>query len=244
MGTIQPTEPESAPAKIKREVKQMESIRLKLPGSDDFFTQEAYKVLRTNLQFCGQEMKAIALTSCGENEGKTTVTLAIAKSFADMGKRVLVIDADMRKSVMAGRNTDAKDPRGLSEVLSGLANLGDCIYQVRNTSMHILFAGKYPPNPVELLGGKRFDAMLAEAKKFYDYIFIDTPPLGAVIDAAVAGSKCDGTVLVLGNRKVRYREAQEVLGQLEKSRCHVLGVVRNQSHIHGKGYYKKSAYYK
>ena len=90
MGTIQPTEPESAPAKIKREVKQMESIRLKLPGSDDFFTQEAYKVLRTNLQFCGQEMKAIALTSCGENEGNTPLTLAIAKSFADLGKRVLV----------------------------------------------------------------------------------------------------------------------------------------------------------
>ena len=66
----------------------MEKIRLKLPGNNDFFTQEAYKVLRTNLQFCGQEIKAIALTSCGENEGKTTVTLSIAKSFAEMGKRV------------------------------------------------------------------------------------------------------------------------------------------------------------
>ena len=222
----------------------MEKIRLKLPGNNDFFTQEAYKVLRTNLQFCGQEIKAIALTSCGENEGKTTVTLSIAKSFAEMGKRVLVIDADMRKSVMAGRNTDVKEPQGLSEVLNGLAKLGDCIYQIGNSSMHILFAGKYPPNPVELLGGKYFDALLTESKKIYDYIFIDTPPLGAVIDAAVVGAKCDGTIMALGNRKMHYPEAQEVLAQLEKSQCHVLGVVRNQSHIHGKGYYKKSAYYK
>lgn len=222
----------------------METVRLKLPGNEDFFTQEAYKVLRTNLQFCGQEMKTIALTSCGENEGKTTVTLSIAKSFADMGKRVLVIDADMRKSVMAGRNTNVRDPQGLSEVMNGLANLGDSIYEVQNSSMHILFAGKYPPNPVELLGSKYFDTLLTESKKFYDYIFIDTPPLGAVIDAAVAAAKCDGTILVLGNRKVRYHEAQEVLDQLKKSKCHVLGVVRNQSHIHEKGYYKKSTYYK
>lgn len=222
----------------------METVRLKLPGNEDFFTQEAYKVLRTNLQFCGQEIKTIALTSCGENEGKTTVTLSIAKSFADMGKRVLVIDADMRKSVMAGRNTNVRDPQGLSEVMNGLASLGDSIYEVQNSSMHILFAGKYPPNPVELLGGKYFDAFLMETKKFYDYIFIDTPPLGAVIDAAVVAAKCDGTILVLGNRKVRYHEAREVLDQLKKSKCHVLGVVRNQSHIHEKGYYKKSAYYK
>lgn len=229
----------------------MEKIRLKLPGNNDFFTQEAYKVLRTNLQFCGQEIKAIALTSCGENEGKTTVTLSIAKSFAEMGKRVLVIDADMRKSVMAGRNTDVKDPQGLSEVLNGLAKLGDCIYQIGNSSMHILFAGKYPPNPVELLGGEYFDALLTEAKKFYDYIFIDTPPLGAVIDAAVVGAKCDGTVLVLGNQKIRCRQAQDVVEQLKKSNCHILGVVRNQTRTHGSGYYnkhrgyyyKKSSYY-
>lgn len=224
----------------------METVKLSLPGEKDFFTQEAYKVLRTNLQFCGQDIQTIAFTSCGENEGKTTVTLNVAKSFAEMGKRVLVIDSDMRKSVMAGRNTDAKNPEGLSEVLTGQAKLGACIYQTQYTDLHLLFAGKYPPNPVELLGKAYFSALLTEAKKVYNYIFIDTPPLGAVIDAAVAGSQCDGTVLVLGDRKLHYRQAQEVLFQLEKSQCNVLGVVRNQTRAHKKGYYyrKKSYYYK
>lgn len=75
----------------------MEKITLKLPGEKDFFTQEAFKVLRTNLQFCGQDVQVISVTSCNENEGKTTVALQLARSLAELGKRVLVIDADMRK---------------------------------------------------------------------------------------------------------------------------------------------------
>ena len=80
----------------------MEPIKLKLPGENDFFTQEAFKVLRTNLQFCGQDIKVIAVTSCNENDGKSTVAMHIAKSFAELDKRVLLIDADMRKSVLVG----------------------------------------------------------------------------------------------------------------------------------------------
>lgn len=227
----------------KEEMEKLESITLKLPGTDDFFTQEAYKVLRTNLQFCGQSIKTIAFTSCKENEGKTTVTLGIAKSFAELGKDVLVIDADMRKSVMAGRNTDAKNPDGLSEVINGLANLENCVYRTQFPNLHILFAGKYPPNPAELLDKNFFAALLKATRNKYDYVFIDTPPLGAVIDAAVVGSQCDGTVLVLGNQKMHCRQAQDVVEQLKKSECHVLGVVRNQSQTHGSGYYKHRGYY-
>lgn len=222
----------------------METVKLRLPGNSDFFTQEAYKVLRTNIQFCGQEVKMVAFTSCSENEGKTTVTLHIAKSFAELGKQVLVIDADLRKSVMAGRNTDAKNPKGLSEVLIGLENLENCVFHTQYSGLDIMFAGKYPPNPVELLGSKYFSTLLQEAKKAYDYIFIDTPPLGPVIDAAVIAPQCDGTIIVLGSSKIRIRQAQDVLEQLKKSECRVLGVVRNQSDAHGKGYYRNAPYYK
>lgn len=220
----------------------MKMTTLALPGSNDFFTQEAYKFLRTNLQFCGPEIKTIAITSCGENEGKTTVTLNCAKSFAEMGKRVLVIDADMRKSVMAGRNARAESAKGLSEILTGQAILSEHIYQTQYTGLHLLFAGKYPPNPAELLGSAIFGTLLGNVRQAYDYVFIDTPPLGAVIDAAVVGAQCDGTVLVLGDQMVRYPQAQEVLDQLRKSKCHVLGVVRNQTRAHGKGYYKRGYY--
>ena len=207
----------------------MKSTDLKLPGANDFFTQEAYKVLRTNLQFCGPDVHVVALTSSGENEGKTTVTLGLAKSLAELGKRVLVIDADMRKSVMAGRNTTAQNAAGLSEILTGFAKVHEVLYSTNGGYPHILFAGQYPPNPVELLSGRYFNALLERSRDAYDYVLIDTPPLGSVIDAAVIAPKCDGTLLVIGGNNVRYRKAQDVVAQLEKAGSKILGVVRNNA---------------
>ena len=193
----------------------MQSTILKLPGANDFFTQEAFKALRTNLQFCGQDIHTVVITSCNENEGKTTITLQLAKSLSELDKRVLVIDADMRKSVMAGRNTSVEAPVGLSEVLTGLVAVKDCLYTTQCENLSIMFAGKYPPNPVELLGGPYFESLLQEARKVYDYVLIDVPPLGSVIDAAVVAAKCDGTILVISDNQVRYRQAIEVAEQLK-----------------------------
>lgn len=221
---------------------------LKLDASWDFFTQEAFKVLRTNLQFCGQDVRVVALTSSHENEGKTTVALHLAKSLAELNKKVLVIDADMRKSVIAGRNANVKQVVGLSELLTRQAELHDCIYTTQYSGLSIIFAGKYPPNPVELLSSPLFDNLLADMRKQYDYVIIDTPPLGLVIDAAVVAPKIDGTMLVLDNGNVRYRQAQDVVAQLEKSGGKVLGVVRNHvtrssGSYYGGRYYGKNSYY-
>ena len=220
------------------------SIDLKLPGDNDFFTEEAYKVLRTNLQFCGQDVKVICITSCNENDGKTTVSLHIAKSFAQLDKKVLLIDADMRKSVMAVRNTTASLHSGLSEVLTGMSSITDCLHPVNDLKMHILFAGQCPPNPVELLSGKYFSALLTECRKVYDYIIIDTPPLGQIIDAAVVAEKCDGAIMVIGNSKVHYRDAQIIVEKIEKSGCKMLGVVRNNRKPKNKKYYYRKYYTK
>ena len=99
----------------------MNTVDIKLIGEKDYYVQEAYKVLRTNVRFCGNDIRVISITSCDENEGKTTVSLELGKSLADLGKPVLVIDADMRKSVMVGRNSTAKKVVGLSELLTGMA---------------------------------------------------------------------------------------------------------------------------
>jgi len=222
----------------------MEKIELRLSGTEDYFTQEAYKVLRSNLQFCGQDIKVIMLTSCQANEGKTTLSLHLGKNFAELGKRVLVVDADMRKSVLAGRNTTAKSPKGLSEVLTGLAELDDCIYQTQYESLCLLFAGKYPPNPVELLNSKHFESLMAKIREEFDYVIVDTPPLGMVIDAAVIAQQCDGTALVFSDN-VRYGQAKNVIDQLQKSNSKILGVVRNKvAARHGKGYYYNGYRYK
>lgn len=217
----------------------MNTTILKLDGTNDFFTQEAYKTLRTNLQFCGADVRVIAVTSCNENEGKSTISMNLGKSLAELGKEVLVIDADMRKSVMAGRNTNAKKPAGLSEILTGMITIGDGIYTTQYENLHLIFAGKYPPNPVELLSGKYFAALLSECRKVYDYVIIDTPPLGMVIDAAVIAPLCDGTAIVMAENRVRSKQALEVMAQLEKSDCKILGVIRNYVGGGKRGYYKK-----
>lgn len=221
----------------------MESITLKLPGANNYFVQEALKVLRTNVQFCGQNIKVVTLTSCHENEGKSVSALHLASSLADLDKKVLLIDADMRKSVIAGRNTNAKHAAGLSEVLTAQKKLKDCLYNVTGTSLHILFAGKYPPNPVELLSGEYFQTLLDEARKVYDYIIIDTPPLGPVIDAAVVAPKSDGVILVMDTGHVRRRQAVEVIAQLRKTECKILGVIMNNVKKSRSSYYSNTRYY-
>lgn len=205
----------------------LNEMYLKLEGTNDFFTREAYNTLRTNIQFCGQDVRAIVVTSCYEDEGKTVISLNLGRSLAELGKRVLVIDADMRNSVVAGRHTDVKNPTGLSEILTGMKTVGECVYETQLPNLHIVFSGKYPPNPVALLNGKYFTEFLQAAKAQYDYVIIDTPPLGVVIDAAVVAPRCDGVVIVMSDRAKRLRVAQEVVEQLKKGGSRILGVVYN-----------------
>ena len=222
----------------------LEPISLNLPGENEYFTQEAYKTLRTNIQFCGHDIKVIAITSVNENEGKSTVSLHIGRSFAELDKKVLVIDADMRKSVIAGRNTTANTPNGLSELLTGLKERDECFYPVKDYSMDVVFSGPYPPNPVELLSNTKFEELLSRCREEYDYIIIDTPPLGQVIDAAVVAEKCDGVIMVLGSTRVHYKQAQELVEQVEKSGAKMLGIVRNNRKKNEKKYYYRKKYYR
>ncbi len=217
----------------------MRKINLKLAGEDNFFTQEAYKTLRTNLQFCGQDIQVIAVTSCHENEGKTTVSLNLARSLTELGKKVLYLDADMRKSVVAGRHTNVKNPAGLSEVLTGMNKLGECIYCTQQEQLYMIFSGKYPPNPVELLNGRYFAGLIGELRKVFDYVIIDTPPLGHVIDAAVIAPNTDGVVLVMADNAVRTKQAREVVEQLKKADARILGAVRNSVQNNRKDYGSK-----
>ncbi|MBO7657838.1 MAG: CpsD/CapB family tyrosine-protein kinase [Clostridia bacterium] len=219
-------------------------MQTSLPGSNNYFVQEAYKFLRANIQFCGPDIKVIVLTSCEENEGKTTVSMSLAKSFAEIGKKVLLIDADMRKSVLAGRNLDAKDYRGLSEYLSGMCEVGEVVMKTSVKDMYVLLAGKYPPNPSELLNGRLFDSLIKVCRENFDYVIIDTPPLGAVSDAAVVAPKCDGSILVIGDEKLSYSLATDVVDKLRATGTPILGAVRNNSKTGGKKYYRDRKYYR
>lgn len=218
----------------------MNTAKIFLPGDGDFIVQEAVKTLRTNLQFCGKDIKVIEITAYAENEGKTMVSLQIARSFAELGKRVLFLDADMRKSVIAARNSNAKPTSGLSEILSGMTVLENALWQTDCPGLQVLFSGTFPPNPVELLSSAYFKEVIAQVREQYDYVIIDTPPLSAVVDAAVIAAECDGSVLILGHEHLRYREVEEAISQLKKSGCRILGAVRNKLKKRGYKYYYSS----
>ena len=215
-------------------------------ASGDYITNESYKTLRTNLFFCGIDVKVVLLTSCHENEGKSTVSAELAKCLADADKKTLFIDADMRKSLLQPRNLKQHNHRGLSEFLSGQAEINDIIYNTQDPDFDVIFSGRFPPNPVELLGSKRFETFIQNMRNIYDYIIIDSPPLGSVIDAAVIAPVCDGTVMVISPGTVSSAEAVEVKEQLEKGGSKVLGAILNdvggKRTKYYKKYYKKYAY--
>lgn len=230
----------------------MEKLEVNLNRLDSYFVNESFKTLRTNIQFCGADIKVIQLTSSEAGEGKSTLSLMLAKSFADIDKKVVFVDCDLRKSVVAVKYANAKNVKGLSEYLSGLADKDEIIHSTQFENMDIIMSGPVCPNPVELVSSERFTSFIEELKKTYDYVIIDTPPLGLVIDSAVIAKVCDGAVIVIDIGRVKYKYALEVKSQLEKSGCRILGVVLNHvvkksdryyrgyyTKYYGKGYYNK-----
>ncbi len=203
----------------------------------DYRVNEAYKTLRTNIQFCGNEVKVITFTSCTPNEGKSSVSFNLAVSFAEVGKRVILIDADLRKSVLIGRYKVGEIDCGLAHYLSGQRELEDVLYQTDINNMDIIFSGTHSPNPAELLNNCRFIGMIELLREQYDYIIIDTPPLGSVIDSAIVAKISDGAILVIEANTISYRFAQGVKSQLEKSNCRILGAVMNKVPMEKNGYY-------
>lgn len=205
----------------------------------EYSLNEAYKTLRTNLSFCGDDVKVIMLTSCTPNEGKSTVAIRLAQAFAENGESVALVDADLRKSVLIGRYgvTGEKEIKGLSHYLSGQEKFENVLCETNIENMYIAFAGRSTPNPTELLGNQYFQNMIEELREKYEYVIVDAPPLGSVIDAAIIAKFCDGAIFVVENNAISYRFAQDVKKQLDLSECKILGAILNKVDSEKSGYY-------
>lgn len=210
---------------------------------NDFATVESFKTLRSNLLFSGADIKTIVVTSTFENEGKSTVSAEISKGLAEIGKKTLLIDADLRKSVALRRNLKAHGIIGLSELLSNQATIEQVLYNTQLNDLDIIFSGCFPPNPVELLSSDKLVELLDYFKRIYDYIIIDTPPLAPVIDAAVISAHCDGAILVVSPGISKIKESLAVKEQLIKSGCKILGAVVNETDSKHKDLTGKKSYY-
>lgn len=198
------------------------------PRKADYFYEEAIKTLRTNIQFTGRDMKVIVFTSCYPNEGKSDILFQLAREIGKTGKKVLVLDADIRKSVYVRRYRILNNMNGLSQYLSGQMDTKWLVYTTNFEGVDIIVAGPSAPNPSELLEEKAFDDLLEEKRGEYDYILIDTPPMVNMADASIVARRCDGAVLIIESGIVSYKVAQKVVKQLQTTGCRILGAVLNK----------------
>ncbi len=193
-----------------------------------FMIAESYKSMRTNLMFLTAENKrVIAFTSALESEGKTTTCLNMAISFAEVGKKVLVIDMDMRKP-RVNRYFEIPSSPGLSDRLGNFTetiNISETAYP----NLFVLPVGTIPPSPPELLASSTFDKILNELRDQFDYIFIDTPPTHVVTDVSVIANKVDGIVFIVRENKASVEHIKKSVISLERVGAKVLGFILNDS---------------
>ena len=223
----------------------MELVRFGKLKEQSYTMKESLRALKTNIQFCGDDIQRILITSSVPNEGKSTVAMDLARSLTESGKRVLFIDTDMRKSVLVGRlrakTASGNDICGLSHYLSGQKKLEEVLYGTEVPRLFMIFAGPSVPNPTEILEKKYFEELLEFGKEHFNYIVLDCAPIGAAIDAAVVAKHCDGALLVIAQGMASARMIQGVKKQLEASGVRILGAVLNKvkakKSSHEKGYY-------
>lgn len=219
----------------------MEQIAVSRFVTKEFQVTEAMKTLRTNLLFSGSKVRVVGLTSFSASEGKSTISFQLAASLAQTGKRVLLVDADLRKSVMASRMRVKGKVDGLSHFLSGQANADELIRETDVPGLFIMFAGTRVPNASELLGAENFSKLTSALKDVFDYVIVDAAPLGQVIDCAVMAPALDGILMVVDTTHNSYKLERRIKQQLEMAGAKILGVVLNRVDMKDRaGYYGKA----
>ena len=218
----------------------MQSVSLGQVKEQTYTMKESLRALKTNIQFCGDDIQTILVTSSIPNEGKSTVSMDLGRSLTESGKRVLLIDTDMRKSVLIGRlrakNMNGGEIYGLSHLLSGQRKLEEVLYTTNIPKLFMVFAGPSVPNPTEILDKKYFRELMEFARKHFDYVLLDCAPLGAAIDAAVIAKHCDGAIIVIAQGMASGRMIGSAKRQLEASGVRILGAVLNKVKMKKIGY--------
>lgn len=215
-------------------VKTSESIAKQLRNPRAAVT-EAFSSTRAALQFAilAGSMKSFLVTGSRPSEGKTTTALALATSFAAIGRKVLIIDADLRRPSFA---FDPKTSAGLVGILSQGLPLNEQVVPGPTPNLHLLPSGAVPANPAELLAGTRLMQLIEEAGRQYDLVFVDSPPVLAFADAPILGSVCDGTILVLQSGGVLRQTAHRAIERLQTARSNLIGAVLTKFDFSKAGY--------
>jgi capsular exopolysaccharide synthesis family protein len=210
-------------------------VSIKAPKSP---VAEAYRTLRTNIQFSSfdYEIKTIVITSSGPAEGKTTTSCNLAIATAQSGKRTILLDCDMRNPKIH-KIFEISNQAGLSDVLIGETYFYEAVQKSEIENLYVLPSGTKPPNPAELLSSEKMNKFLELLKETYDYVIIDTPPIIMVTDAQILSKYADGCLLVIASAETDKNAVIKAKDLLKKVEAKILGVVLNKLDTNRKGYY-------
>lgn len=216
--------------------------RKKKASSDALVVQNAAKTLLANIRFASVDrpVKSIVLTSSVPNEGKSTVAYNLAQAIASSGKRTLIVECDMRRRSLADM-VGARARHGIYAVLSGQVELDEALVATSHRNLFFLDSEPHIPNPADILSSQRFRKLVAQMESDFDYVVIDTPPVGTFVDAAIIAALADATALVVRERFVKRAELQNAYDQLKKADANVIGVIMNMCAAESSEYYY--AYY-
>lgn len=225
--------------KNKNKTLQMAGRKLVALDNPKSLIAEQYRNIRTNIHFSAvdRELKTILITSCSPGEGKSTTAANIAAVFAQEGKRVLLVDSDMRKPTIH-YTFNLPNRVGLSSVLTRQETLDECLHFTDIENLQVLTCGPLPPNPAELIGSKAMTTLIEELKQSFDLVLFDAPPLLAVTDSKLLANECEGTILVLGTGSTEKEKALKAVEMLKGAGANVLGVVMNRYKLEKDHYYQ------
>ena len=234
-------------AKAKKGGKSHRKLLMVGPDAPFQFV-EAYKSLRTNLEFLSASSgcKVILITSSVPEEGKSNVAINLASTMAAGGKKVVLVDGDLRKGSLSRYLHLNRNRPGISNVVANQCTLTDALVRFKNVQFTLLPVGPLPPNPSEMLATPAVEALFKGLREYYDYVIVDTPPVSVVTDAAVMCRFADGVILVVRPGVTTTQGAQLSKKNLEAVHAHILGVVLNGYDAkragHKDGYYYSYSY--
>ena len=201
--------------------------------------EEAINRLRINIGFLGSEVRKIMVISSVPDEGKSFVAAHIWRQMANVGTPAVLLDMDLRKSVLKETLGASVKGKGTSDFLAGSAELDEVICKTQLEDGDIILNTSNVMNPSFLLDSSRFETMMTELEKRYRYVFVDTPPLDLVSDGERIGSQCDGAILVIRSGMIPARMVRDTVAKLERAGCRILGVVLNRAASGANGYYRR-----
>lgn len=217
-----------------------------LSSKSSFTYSEAFKSLRTNVEFVAstENLKTLMMVSTLAGEGKTTVSINLAIALAQNGKKVLLVDCDLRRpKVQRYLRIKSTSQQGVSTVLSGTSDLDNSIGYIEELGIYVMLSGPIPPNPSELLASERTEKFIEELEKRFDYIICDTPPVFVVADALALSKNVDGAILIVRQDFASKNQINEAMDKLNAVDAKIIGTVLNHYNSKIDSGYKYDKYY-